>query len=80
MYKLTIVIALILSFSTAKASTDSLLLKLDQTLTKKKAYTQKRLDLINNLKKGLGTAKTITGQYKFRRQSKFCGYTGFTNA
>lgn len=68
MYKLTFFIALILTFSNAKASTDSLLHKLDQTLTKKKAYTQKRLNLINTLKKALRSANSPNKQYEYRRR------------
>lgn len=64
-----LIIGFSIAFSiNAKANTDSLLLKLDQTLTQKKEYTQKKLNIIAHLKKGLHSAKSVTEQYQFRRK------------
>lgn len=69
MSKFTIsIIALIFSCSIANASTDSLLLRLDQALAKKKEYTQKKLNVIIDLKKSLSSAGSVKTQYEFRRR------------
>lgn len=69
MLKFTIaIIYFIIAYSPTYASTDSLFVVLDQTLTQKTAYTKRKLDKISTLKRNLTKAETKTQKYKVNSQ------------
>lgn len=69
MSKFTIsLIFLLMACFPTYANIDSLLIVLDQTVTKKSEYTQKKISKISNLKRKLNNANPKTEKYEIHRQ------------